>query len=67
MGWELAGRFFDPNLQTDQENSVMMNGRLLQEMGWKTGVNKVVRYEKSLYNIVGVVEDFHHFYTDRAL
>ncbi len=54
------GRFFLKDLLTDQESSIVINERFMDEMGWQSGLGHVVRYENKLYSVIGVVEDFHH-------
>ncbi|UCE40248.1 MAG: ABC transporter permease [Candidatus Aminicenantes bacterium] len=54
------GRLFHPDLLTDKDSSILVNERFMNEMGWQYGPGHVVRYENNLYNVIGVVEDFHH-------
>ena len=66
MGVRLkAGRTFDENLETD-DKSIIVNEKFVAEIDWgepleSEGVlGKQVVFDSTTYNIVGVVEDFHH-------
>lgn len=54
------GRFFLPDFLTDQDSSIVVNERFVQEMDWQSGSGRVVRYENKPYTVIGVIEDFHH-------
>lgn len=54
------GRFFLPDHISDQDSSIVVNERFLQEMEWQSGSGRVVRYENRAYTVIGVIEDFHH-------
>ncbi len=52
------GRFFDPTLATDSM-SVVVNKRLVEEMGWSSPIGMTIaRDEQEVYRVIGVVEDF---------
>lgn len=57
----IAGRDFDPNLQTDK-NAIIINESALKEMNLENPIGTVVRYdptwrEAKNYTIIGVVKD----------
>jgi ABC-type antimicrobial peptide transport system permease subunit len=54
------GRFFREDLSTDLESSLIVNARFVHDMGWRQAVDKSVRFDDKLFNIIGVVEDFHY-------
>jgi len=57
------GRFFE---QENEINSMVVNEKFVQEMGWENPLNETIKYDSIRRNIIGVVEDFHYefFYTD---
>lgn len=54
------GRFFRSDLSTDLDSALIVNERFVQEMGWQQAVDQTLRFENRFFNVIGVVEDFHH-------
>ncbi len=59
------GRSFDENLQSDREESVVVNETFIEQIGWKDSpqasvLGKTLLCNGKTYNVVGVVEDFHY-------
>jgi ABC-type antimicrobial peptide transport system permease subunit len=64
MGLRLNwGRFFDENLKSDADQSILVNEKFLDKFGWEESdlPQKLVKIDNNNYSIIGVVEDFHHF------
>lgn len=62
MGLRLKeGRFFDKNLATDIDQSVIVNQTLVENMGWNNPIGETMIYDSTLYSVIGVLEDFHYF------
>ncbi|MFQ5629854.1 MAG: ABC transporter permease, partial [bacterium] len=55
-----AGRFFDPELSTDLDAAIVVNSRFVSEMGWQNPLQETVRFGNTIYQVVGVTEDFHY-------
>lgn len=56
-----AGRKFDPQLQTDYENAMLINETLAGRYGWagEEALGKTIRIDTTSYTVVGTVKDFH--------
>lgn len=54
------GRLFEEGLQSDKEESVVVNEKFVAMMGWEKGVGQIVEYDSMKRVVVGVVQDFHH-------
>lgn len=65
MGLRLKeGRLFDPNLNTDPEQSIVVNQTFLDRLDLDFPVKNPVVLDSMEYTVIGVVEDFHvHFFT----
>lgn len=74
------GRDFDENIDTPEDNSVIINQTAMKALGWSSIEGKRVKLKNDLsagYPVVGVMEDFHyqdmhnaveplvHFYRDK--
>ena len=60
MGMEvLDGRMFDREIQTDAQQSVLINEAMAKELSWENPVNKHLNFGQNQFTIVGVVKDFH--------
>ena len=60
MGMELVdGRIFDKEIQTDQQQAVMINEALAKELVWDEPVGKKLTFGETERTIIGVVKDFH--------
>lgn len=58
----VEGRLFDEQRETaDRENnSIIVNQKLLEDFGWNVGVGKVLTlYDTTRLNVIGVVKDFY--------
>jgi len=54
------GRNFSRELQTDEEESVIINEAALRDFGWHDTETKQIRIGDNHYNIVGIVSDYHY-------
>jgi putative ABC transport system permease protein len=54
-----AGRDFDPSLETDLQNAVIVNKTLMHEFGWNDAIGKQITIDSVRYGVIGAVEDFH--------
>ncbi|HLF63499.1 MAG TPA: ABC transporter permease [Saprospiraceae bacterium] len=62
LGLETAtGRAFDPKLQSDYEDAMMITETLAAQYGWKPeeALGKQIRYDTNQYSVIGVLKDFH--------
>ncbi len=59
----IAGRDFDENIPTDLTQKVIINKALVDQMGWKDPINKVVTLTAANppTRVIGVVQDFHAY------
>jgi putative ABC transport system permease protein len=55
----LDGRMFDREIQTDAQQSVLINEAMAKELAWEDPVNKHLNFGQNQFTIVGVVKDFH--------
>ncbi len=58
----VEGRDFSKNMQTDAQNTYIINETLKKKLGWETAVGKMFRisdYMETPGRIIGVVKDFH--------
>jgi putative ABC transport system permease protein len=62
-----SGRFLDPNLASDQQQSVLVNERFMTELGLDFPVEESFVLDSVNYQIVGVVEDFHSTFFQRPI
>jgi putative ABC transport system permease protein len=53
-----AGRNFSDSLQTDKQQSFIVNQTFVQTMGWKTGIGESIEGSGIKGRVVGVVKDF---------
>ena len=60
----LEGRKFDKNLQTDIDQSIIVNETLMREFGWTSISNKYLKFKsqdsEKEYSVIGVVKDFYY-------
>ena len=54
----VAGRNFSDSLQTDKQESFIVNQTFVRTMGWKTGLGETLEGSGSKGKVVGVVKDF---------
>lgn len=56
-----AGRAFDPQLQTDFENALLVNEKMAAQFGWtgEEALGKTIRIDTISYTIAGTLDDFH--------
>jgi len=62
-----SGRFLDSNLVSDQTQSVLVNERLMTDLGLSFPVDESIVLDSVNYQIVGVVEDFHMTFFQRPI
>ena len=55
----LEGRNFSEALATDAEESMIINETALRDIGWPSAKDRQVRVGDTVYNIIGVVKDYH--------
>lgn len=55
-----AGRFFEEALGGDASGSIVINERFVEAQGWTEPVGQSVRFDSTVYAVVGVVKDFHY-------
>jgi putative ABC transport system permease protein len=55
----LSGRNFLHDSKQDQDQSIILNEAAVKEFGWQDGVGKTVRRGETIYNVVGVVENYN--------
>jgi hypothetical protein len=56
----VAGRDFDQNLATDVDESIIVNQKLVRELGWQEPLGQTVTVDSARYTVIGVVEDFYN-------
>ena len=54
------GRFFDNKIQSDKDESIIVNEVLVKRMGWTDPLKASVELNNKRYYVVGVVHDFHY-------
>ncbi len=54
------GRFFDESIQSDKEESAVVNSIFVEEMGWENPIGQSFEYDSVKRFVVGVVENFHY-------
>lgn len=57
------GRFFNPELRSEDERAIVVNEAFLEKQSWTEGVGRQIRIAEKNYTIVGVVSDFKLFGT----
>lgn len=55
----VEGRNFSEDLATDAEQSMIINEAALRDIGWPSGVGRQIRVGDTVYNVIGVVRDYH--------
>lgn len=53
------GRGFDRNMQTDQQQAVLINEAMAKELTWDEPVGKKLTFGQQEQTVIGVVKDFH--------
>ncbi|MDG3582850.1 ABC transporter permease [Galbibacter pacificus] len=59
----IQGREFDERRDASENNSVMINKKAMEALGWKDIKNKQLTEKggaEETYNVIGVMEDFHY-------
>ncbi|GAB5528346.1 MAG: ABC transporter permease [Roseivirga sp.] len=60
MGMEIVeGRMFDRDIQTDQQEAILINEAMAKELAWDEPVGKKIGFGQNQRIIIGVVKDFH--------
>lgn len=54
------GRFLDHESETDRKENVVINRMMAKNMEWGEPLGKTFWYDSTVYNVVGLVEDFHY-------
>lgn len=55
-----TGRFFQEDMATDQDGSVVINQTFVDDMGWDDPLAQSFDIDSLTYQVIGVVEDFHY-------
>lgn len=55
----VEGRDFDPGMETDFTQAILVNETLVREFGWSEPVGQRVTMDSVRYEVVGVLEDFY--------
>ena len=55
------GRFFDKELITDLDQSVVINETFAKSFDWENPLEASFELDSTIFNVIGVVEDFHYF------
>lgn len=53
------GRGFDKNMQTDQQQAVLINEAMAKELTWDEPIGKKLTFGQQEQTVIGVVKDFH--------
>lgn len=60
MGMEIAdGRAFDRDIQTDPQQSILINEAMATELAWDDPVGRKITFGQNERTIIGVVKNFH--------
>ena len=62
MNLKLAeGRAFDPQMESDYTNSILITEKLAANYGWKSkeALGKQIHIDSNHYTVIGVMKDFH--------
>lgn len=60
MGMEIVdGRMFDREIQTDQQQAILINEAMAKELAWDEPVGRKIGFGQNERTIIGVVKDFH--------
>ncbi|MCH8959993.1 MAG: ABC transporter permease [Bacteroidetes bacterium] len=55
----IDGRGFDPDMDTDFTDAVLVNETLARELGWAEPVGQIMKIDSVRYEVIGVLEDFY--------
>lgn len=55
----VEGRGFDKDMQTDQQQAVLINEAMAKELTWDEPVGKKLTFGQQEQTVIGVVKDFH--------
>lgn len=55
----VKGRGFDKDMQTDQQQAVLINEAMAKELTWDEPVGKKLTFGQQEQTVIGVVKDFH--------
>ncbi len=60
MGLRLAvGRFFDAALESHDSREILVNESFARARNWDAPLGETVRIDSAVYDVIGVVSDFH--------
>ncbi len=54
------GRVFDESIESDKDQSVVINESFVRKMGWENPIGQIIEKEGKKMQVIGVVSDFHH-------
>jgi len=54
------GRFFDRNIQSDADESIIINEAFAKKLGWDNPIGQYFEFDSLKRYVVGVVHDFHY-------
>ncbi len=55
----IEGRNFSEQSATDAQQSLILNEAALRDLGWPNGTGRQIRVGETVYNVIGVVKDYH--------
>lgn len=60
MGMEVVdGRGYDREMQTDQQQAILINEAMAKELTWEEPIGKTLTFGQQERTVIGVVKDFH--------
>lgn len=60
MGMEIVnGRGYDREMQTDEQQAILINEAMAQELAWEEPIGKTLTFGQQERTVIGVVKDFH--------
>ncbi len=55
----VAGRGYDREMQTDQQEALLINEAMAKELAWEDPVGRKITFGQQERTVIGVVKDFH--------
>lgn len=55
-----VGRWFDESLQSDHDQSLIINETYATKMGWEKPLGEVIKIDSINRTVIGVIKDFHY-------
>jgi ABC-type antimicrobial peptide transport system permease subunit len=54
------GRWFDESIQSDHDQSLIINETYATKMGWENPLGEVIEIDSLDHTVIGVIKDFHY-------